>query len=454
MIEKLYKFFELKERNTNIRTEIFAGITTFAAMAYIIFVQPGILSGQAFGMNTGMDFGALVTTTCIASAFGCILMGLLANFPAGLAPGMGENFYLVLSVLPACAGVLGLKVGAPEVWQLGLGVVFVSGILFALISFLNVRRFLMHSISPSMKHAIAAGIGLFIALIGLEHGGIIVSQNGHYILNSTFKSHSMLIFCAGLIVMTVLHIRKVRGAILLGIVSSSALAFALGDITLSGMPVGLPENPMPIIGKMDIPGVFKAIFNLLPLIIIFTFMDVFDTLGCVVGLASCSGLMKNDELPGAPRIFAADATATIAGAVVGHSTVTAYIESAAGIESGGRSGMTALITGICFMIALFFTPFISAVAGYMPITAPALVVVGAMMMQSTAKIKWDDFSESIPAFLIIAGIPFCYSIADGMLIGFIAYPVIKLLSGRGREITWLNYLLAAILATFLIFIKG
>ncbi len=423
-------------------------------MAYIIFVQPGILSGQTFNMNTGMDFGALVTTTCLASALGCILMGLLANFPVGLAPGMGENFYFVLTVLPACALALNMKTGAPEVWQLGLGVVFLSGVFFAIISFLNIRKVIMDAISPSMKYSIAAGIGLFIALIGLRNGGVIVTQNGLYELTTTLKSHNIIIFCIGLITISVLHIRKVRGAILIGIVVAAIAALLFGEIKFSSGIIGLPTSPMPVLGKLDITGVFKVFGQLFPLIIIFTFMDVFDTLGCVVGIASCAGLMKNDELPNSARIFASDATATVAGAVMGHSTVTCYIESAAGVEAGGKTGLTAVVVGICFLLAMFLTPFVCAVAGCLPVTAPALVVVGTMMMQNVSKVKWDDFSESIPAFLIIAGIPFCYSIADGMVLGFISYPIIKVLSGKGKEIGWLNYVLAAILIAFMIFLKN
>ncbi len=450
----LNRLFAFDERKTNPRTEIFAGITTFAAMAYIIFVQPGILSGQTLNTSTGMEFGALVTTTCLASAFGCILMGLLANFPVGLAPGMGENFYFVLTVLPACALALNMKAGAPEVWQLGLGIVFVSGILFAVISFLNIRKFIMDAISPSMKYSIAAGIGLFITLIGFRNGGIIVTENGLYGLTTSLKSPNVIIFCIGLITISVLHIRKVRGAILIGIVVAAIAALLFGQIKFDHGILGLPASPMPVMGKLDITGVFKAFGQLFPLIIIFTFIDVFDTLGCVVGIASCAGLMKNNELPNSARIFASDATATVAGSVMGHTTVTTYIESAAGVEAGGKTGLTAVVIGICFLLALFFTPFICAVAGCMPVTAPALVVVGTMMMQNVSKIKWEDFSEAIPSFLIISGIPFCYSIADGMGLGFISYPIIKILSGKGKEIGWLNYVLAAILIAFVIFLKS
>lgn len=440
-------YFRIRERETTSGREVVAGVTTFAAMAYIIFVQPMIMSGRMFSSETGMDFGALITTTCLAAALGCLLMGLMANFPAGLAPGMGENFYLVLTVIPACSLMLGSGAGKDAAWQLGLGVVLVSGVIFAVLSFMNIRKLIMDAISPSLKHAIAAGIGLFVALIGLRGGNIVVTENGLYGLNKHFSNHGVLIFFFGLTVIVVLHILRLRRAMLIGIVVSAALAVCLGEIRLT-QPFGLPADPMPVVGKMDVSGVFRLFWQLLPLIVIFTFMDVFDTLGAVVGLASCSGLMKDGTLPEANRIFAADATATIGGAVLGHSTVTTYIESAAGIESGGRTGLTAVVTGLCFLAAMFFAPFVQAVAQCNAVIAPALVVVGVMMMQSVRHIDWDDFSEAVPAFLIVAGIPFTYSIADGMILGFIAYPVFKLLSGRWRSAGWLSYLLALTLLLY------
>lgn len=448
----IMRFFQVKERGSRCGTEVFAGITTFAAMAYIIFVQPAIMSGQMFNMNTGMSFDALVTTTCIASAIGCLLMGILANFPVGLAPGMGENFYFVLSVLPVCAALPGMRAGSDAVWQLGLGLVCVSGVVFAVISFLNVRKLIMDAISPSLKNAIAAGIGLFIALIGLQNGQVIVTQSGHYVLNGHFTTAASLVFMVGLVTISVLHILRIRGAILIGIVSSSLLAALLGEISFV-QPFGVPAAPRPLLFHMDIAGVMHYFWQLLPLIVIFTFMDVFDTLGTVIGVGTCAGLMKDGELPNSAKIFAADATATVTGSCLGHSTVTSFIESVTGVEAGGRTGLTAVVAGLCFMLAMFLTPFIKVIAGYMPITAPALVVVGAMMLKNIKDIDWDDFSEAIPAFLIISGIPFCYSIADGMILGFITYPLIKVLAGRGKSIGWLTYLLAVLLLAYLIFLK-
>jgi len=452
MWSKLERFFDFSSCGATWRLEVCGGITTFAAMSYIIFLQPAIMSGQMFNFQTGMDFGMLVTTTCLASAFGCLLMGLVANFPVGLAPGMGENFLFVLSLLPLCAAATGGKVGDVAAWQLGLGVILVSGVLFAIISFLNVRRFIMNAISPSLKYAIAAGIGLFIALLGLENSQIIKIESGHFTMCANLHNPAIWVFLAGLVTIVVLHMYKIRGGILIGILVAAVAALCCGEIKLVN-PVGLPANPLPLIGHADLAGVFGHFHLLLPLIVIFTFMALFDTLGTVIGVATQSGLMKGDELPNSTRIFAADSTATMVGAVAGHSTVTAYIESATGVEAGGRTGVTAIVVGIGFLVAMFFSPLVGAVAKYMPITAPALIVVGAMMLKSAAKVTWDDYSEAIPAFLIIIGIPFTNSIADGMLLGFIVYPIVKLLSGQGRKIGWLTYLLAILLLAYMFWFK-
>jgi len=449
-------FFKIKERKSLVRTEVAAGITTFLTMSYIIFLQPAILSGRLSGHSTGMDESALFVGVCVAAAFGSILMGLWANYPIALAPGMGENFFFV-SVVSACVS---FGVAPSETaWQTALGVVFISGFIFLILSFLNVREVMMNSISPSMKHAMAGGIGLFIALIGFQKGGIIHTVFGNYLLNSkALDSSASLIFFTGLIVIAVLHVRKVRGAILWGILSAAAVALFAGKIHYNGM-VKMPPSIGPIFAKMDFTNVFANIIKLLPFIIIFTFMDIFDTLGTLVGVASQSGLMKDGKLPNAKRAFAADSIGTIFGVFCGQSTVTSYIESSAGVECGGRTGLTAVITGLCFLLAVLFTPFFSMIGQYPgegginPIVAPALVIVGAMMMQSVRYIDWSDFSEAIPAFLILAGIPFTYSIADGLTIGFIAYPIIKLLGGKGKTVSWLTYLVGVLLLFYMIFVK-
>ena len=441
-------FFKFKERNTNGRIEVFAGITTFMTMSYIIFLQPEILA------NSGMEQKALIAGVCIAAAFGSILMGLWANYPIALAPGMGENFFF-LTVTAACVS---LKVAPKETaWQTALGVVFLSGTVFLILSFMNIREKMMNSISPSMKHAMACGIGLFIALIGFQKGGLITTIHGKYMLNiASLDGKVALIFFTGLTVIAVLHVLKVRGAVLWGILAGAVVAFLTGEIAFKGL-VGKPPSIGPIFARMDLTNVFSHFLKLLPYIIIFSFMDIFDTLGTLVGVTTQSGLMKDNKLPNSKRAFAADSIGTIFGVFCGQSTVTSYIESSTGVEYGGRTGLTAVITGLCFIVAVFFTPFIAMIGDYPgdinPITAPALVIVGAIMMGSIQHIDWDDFSEAVPSFLIIAGIPFTYNIADGLMLGFIAYPVIKLFGGKAKEIGWLTYVLGIILLIYMFVVK-
>ncbi len=447
------RFFKISERGSSISTELLAGATTFMTMSYIIFLQPLVLSGAISHSPTGMDAKAIFTTVCIAAAFGSILMGVLANYPVALAPGMGENFFFV-SVTAACAS-MGIAT-AGEAWRTVLGVVLISGALFLILSFLNVRKMLMESISPSMKHAVAAGIGLFIALLGLRNGGVITTDphSQTYALNAgVFVSKTGAVFFVGLLVTAAARVAKVRGAVLIGIVAATILALLLGEAKYAGA-FSLPPSPAPVLGQADLGNVFSHFLKLLPYIIIFAFMDIFDTLGTLLGVASHAGMLdEKGNLPNAKRAFAADSIATLAGGVCGQSTVTSYIESATGVEYGGRTGLTAVAVGVFFLLALFISP-LAAMVGNCPATvAPALVVVGALMMENVSKIKWDDPSEALPAFLVLIGIPLCYSIADGLTLGFIAYPLVKALGGRGKEVGWLTYLMAALLALYLVVVK-
>jgi AGZA family xanthine/uracil permease-like MFS transporter len=442
-------FFQISARGSTVFREMFAGIVTFAAMAYILCVQPAVMSGKMFGIETGLDAAALITTTCLVSAFACILMGLWANYPIALAPGMGENIFVVLTVIPACAAVKGD-------WHLALGIVFISGVSFAIISLFGVRKYLLSAITPSMRAGIAGGIGLFIALLGLQGGEIIVCKNNYYVLNSLTATPAPLVFFIGLITAAVLQVRNIRGSLFFGIIAS-ALAAAMFQMIHPVQFFGLPADPMPVVGKMDIAGVFVNLHVLLPLILILTFMDLFDTFGTVAAIGTQAGLIKEgdngSEFPNVERVFMSDAVATVAGSIGGHSTVTSFIESAAGVESGGRTGLTAITTGVCFLAAMFFSPFILTVAGYQPITAAALVAVGALMMRNIALIQWDDFSESFPAFLFLIGIPFSYSIAGGLIIGLILYPLLKLLSGKAKEVSITLYILAAMLILYVVFVR-
>ncbi len=451
-MEALERWFGMSRQGSRPATEVVAGVTTFMTMAYIIFLQPMILSGALFGQETGMDQGALVVGVCLASAFGSVLMGLLANYPVALAPGMGENFFFVLTVVPACVALT----SPGEGWRLALGVVLVSGCVFVLLSALRLRQLLLRAISPSLQYAIAGGIGLFIALLGLQHGGVIhTGAAGNYELSvGTLAGKPALVFLVGLAATSALLCLRVRGGILWGILVAAGTAGGLGLIRFGEGLVGMPPNPLPVLAQADLPGVFRHLLPLLPLLVVFTFMDVFDTLGTLVGVGTQAGLMRDGELPRAGRAFAADSTATVFGALCGQSTVTSFIESAAGVEQGGRTGLTAVVAGLCFLLALPFTPLIMAVGQCPAVTAPALVVVGALMLRNVGRIAWDDHSEAIPAFLVLAGIPFTYSIADGLTLGFIAAPVIKLLGGKYRETGWLTILLAAMLLAYLVLVKA
>lgn len=447
----LERLFKIRQRGSTPTRELTAGVVTFMTMSYIIFLQPLILTGGLGGKPTGMELAAVMAGVCLASAFGSILMGLLANYPVALAPGMGENFFF-LTTVAACAA---LGVAVP--WQTALGVVFVAGLLFLLVSALNVRKLLLHALSPSMRHAIAAGIGLFIAFLGLKHGGVVVSTAGGDFLNPCLGGPAPAIFAAGLLTMTAAHAVRMRGAIVLGMGVALLASLLLGQTHWQGL-FSAPPSVGPVFARMDLASVWGHLYQLLPFIVIFLFMDVFDTLGTLVGVCSQAGIMKDGQFPGVGRAMAADSAGTVFGSLCGNSTVTSYIESATGVEHGGRTGLTAVSTGLCFLLALFLAPLVRMVAEYPgglnPITAPALVLVGALMMGGVRQVAWDDLSEAVPAFLVIAGIPFTSSIADGLALGFISYPAIKLLSGRGREVGWLAYVLGVTLLLYLALAKG
>ncbi|MDP8234872.1 MAG: NCS2 family permease [Candidatus Erginobacter occultus] len=439
----LAAFFQFREHGTNLRTEFGAGVTTFLTLAYIIFVQPAILSGRMFGFETGMDFGSVMAATCLAGALATLIMGLWANYPIAQAPGMGENFFFVFSVIPAAAALIAAR-GWTDTspWQVALGVVFISGVLFLLLSLLKVRQALIDSVSPSLKNGIAVGIGVFIAFIGLQNAKVVVANSGTLVmLTDQLLSADILVFGIGLLVMAALTARKVKGAILIGIGTALLAALVLGKVSYSGL-LAAPPSLSPTLLKMDIPR--ALVFRLWPYIIIFLFMDVFDTMGTLIGVAEQAGFIKDNRLPRAGRALLSDAVGTVAGAAMGTSTVTSFIESSAGVAHGGRTGLTAVVTAGGFIFALFFSPLVRMVADYPPITAPALVVVGAMMIRNVVKIDWSDFTECFPAFLVIIGIPLSYSIADGIAWSFIAYPLIKLFSGRGREVSWITYLVGGL----------
>ena len=449
----LDRLFKITERKSCVNTEIIAGLTTFAAMAYIIFLQPAILSGSLGQVKTGMPEDALFTATCLVAAFSSLIMGFLANYPAALAPGMGENFFFVTVVTASLVRITGLPPGSPELWQAGLAIVFVSGIIFIILSFLNIRQFLVKAVSTSMRNAILVGIGLLIAELGLINGGIVKVAFGYFDLSKDIVSPGSLVFMVGLVVAAVLVFRKVKGALLIGIGCGLIVALLTEKAKFVGI-YSTPPSALPIFCKFNFSLLWTHFFKVLPLIVIFVYMDVFDTLGCLLGLTEQAEMNDKDgNPPNLKRAFASDAISTMGGSMFGNSTVTVYLESSAGIKSGGKTGITAIVTGICFLLALFFSPIIKTAAGFKPITAPALVLIGVMMMTGIKKIDWDDMSEALPAFLIIVGIPFTSSIADGMMLGFIVYPFIKLFCGKGREIGFLSYFLSILMLLYLIFVR-
>jgi AGZA family xanthine/uracil permease-like MFS transporter len=470
MIAQAETFFRFAENHTNARTEVLAGITTFLTMAYIIFVQPAVLSGAMFGRPTGMEFGAVTTATCLAAALATAIMALYARYPIAQAPGMGENFFFVFSAIPAAAAA-----GFDNPWAVALGTVFISGVIFLVLSLAGLRELIFNAISPSLKHAIAAGIGLFIAFIGLQNAGLVLKDPGTAVkLNVNFASPDLLVFFCGLLLTAVLQARKTRGAILWGIAGGATLAVVL-KLALRWLPgwaasptaagsvlaqrfelakgiLASPPSMAPTFFKMDLRHALAP--QMLPFVFVFLFMLVFDTIGTLIGVCQQAGFIKDNKLPRARQAMISDAVGTVAGAALGTSTVTSFIESAAGVEQGGRTGLTGLVVAALFLLALFFSPVIAMVGSYPPITAPALVIVGAMMLQNVARIEWQDYSESMPAFLTLIGIPLSYSIADGLALGFISHPLIKVFSGRGREVGWLTYLLAGGLVAYFVFVRG
>ncbi|MCX7963543.1 MAG: NCS2 family permease [Candidatus Sumerlaea chitinivorans] len=467
----LERIFQLQAHGTTVRRELTAGLITFLTMAYIIFVQPAVLSGTMFGRPTGMDFGAVMVATCLSAALFSCLMGLYARYPVALAPGMGENFFFVFSAIPAVAAA-----GYAEPWRVALGMVFLSGLCFLVLSLAGVRESLFEAVSTSMKHAISVGIGLFIAFIGLQNAGVILKDPGTAVkLNHALGSPDLVVFFTGFLVAAILQARRFRGAILVGIAAATLMAVALKiglprlgsavwdsptvrdsmlakQFRIASGVVSAPPSLAPTFLKLDVASALRP--HLLPFVLIFLYMAVFDTMGTLIGVGEHAGLVREGKLVRAGRAFSTDAASSLVGSLLGTSTVTAYIESSTGILYGGRTGLTAVATGVLFLLALFFSPIVEMVGSYPPITASALVLVGAMMMRNITKLDWDEPSEAIPAFLVILGIPLSYSISDGLALGFIAYPLIKAASGRGREVRPLMWAMSALLAAYFIFVRS
>jgi adenine/guanine/hypoxanthine permease len=442
----LEHLFRLKENETSLRTEAIAGTTTFLTMAYIIFVNPTVLATDFAGQPTGMDPQAVMLASCVAAALATTLMGLFANYPIAQAPGMGNN-YLFVSVVMGLAAL-----GIPNAWQVALGIVFLSGVLFLLLSVFRVREAMIHCLSGSMRCAVSVGIGFFIAFIGLRNGGIVVESPGTAVaLSKQLFRAGPAIFFFGLMVIAVLHVLRVQGSMLIGILAATGVALWTGQVAWPTTLIGLPQIETSAFWVMDIRTALTA--ACVPFVIMMLFTDVFDTVGTLVGVSERAGFMRDGKLPRASRALISDAAGTMVGAALGTSTVTSFIESAAGVEQGGRTGLANLFTAALFLSALLLAPLIALVASFPPVTAPALVIVGVFMAANVVKIDWDDMSEALPSLLIILGIPLTYSIADGLALGLVSYPVIKLFTGRIREVNGLMYLLAIVMLAYFVMVR-
>ncbi len=432
----IQSWFRLQESGSNLRTELLGGLTTFLTMVYIVFVNPAVLS------DAGMDFGAVMVATCLSAGIATWTMGLAANYPIAMAPGMGENFFFLTVV-----------VGMQVPWRIALAAVFVSGVVFVLMNLFRLREMLINAVPACLKHSIAAGIGLFIALIGLKNSGILANDPGlgHFVMGD-LDHPATLIALAGLTVTVAVMARGIRGAVLLGILFTTALAWVCGLVEWQGL-VSMPPSLAPTFLQLDLTGLFTM--EMLPVIFIFLFMAVFDAVGTLIGIGEQGGFMKEGRLPRAGRALTADAAGTVVGSLLGTTTVTAYIESATGVQAGARTGLANMVTGSLFFLALFFAPLARMIGGGIevqpgvfvnPMTAPALIIVGSFMIRSVTKVDWADMTESFPAFLVLLGIPLFWSIADGIAFGFISYPLLKLLTGRRREASALVYVVGSLLA--------
>ncbi len=474
MTEKLFK---LAENNTNVRTEIIAGITTFLTMSYIIFVQPAILS-HPFG--AGMDFNSVFMATCIAAAIATFVMGLLANYPIALAPGMGQNVYFSFIVC-GTMGVMTINetTGAEEftnfTWNEALGAVFIAGAIFLFLSFFKFREKVIDAIPRSLKLSIAGGIGLLIAMVGLQYAGLVADDPVVLVRLGDPSKPWTVLSIIGLLIIGILLARKVKGAILIGMIATAVIGlFVSGGVETAGETgsttsnlvsyqglMAPPPSMSPTLFKMDLAGFFQGgskLWLLWEIVFIFFFMDLFDTIGTLLGVGNAAGLLRKDgKLPRAGKALISDAVGTVAGASMGTSTVTSYIESATGVSEGGRTGLASMVTGVLFLLAIFFKPLVAMVGGGFdidpdpevfdikyPVIAAPLIIVGSLMMKGMKDVEWDDPALAIAAFITVILMPLTFSIATGISFGLIAYAVIKLLSGKGKDVHWLLYILAVV----------
>lgn len=418
----LKKLFGFNPQETTVRTEIMAGVTTFLTMAYILAVNPNILG------ETGMDKGALFTTTVLMAGLPTLFMGLYAKLPLALAPGMGLNAFFAYTV---CM-VMGYS------WQFALTAVFLEGLIFLLLTVTNLREKIVDVIPDTLKQAISAGIGLYIAFIGLKSAGIIVDNEATLVSLGDITGGSALLGLIGIVLTSILLVKGVKGALLFGILLTTLIGIPLSVTHFDGV-VSVPPTIEPIFMKFEWENIFTR--DMAVIVFTFLFVDLFDCIGTVIGVTERAGMTKDGKIPHLKEVFMVDSISTAAGAAMGTSTVAVYVESAAGINEGGRSGLAAAVTGICFLLALFFAPLFLAIPA--AATTPVLVLVGLMMMGSVLEIKFHDYSESIPAFVCILFMPLCYSISDGVVLGHLSYIFINLFSGNRKKVTMGMYVLAA-----------
>jgi AGZA family xanthine/uracil permease-like MFS transporter len=429
----LQKLFLLRENSTTVQTEIVAGLTTFLAMVYIVFVNPNILS------TTGMDKGAVIVATCLAAAFGCFVMAFWANWPVGMAPGMGLNAFFAFTVVQ----------GMGWTWQAALGAVFISGCIFVLLTVTGVRRWIVDAIPESLQVAIPAGIGLFLGLIALKSAGVVVKSDATFVMMGNLHDKSVVFAVIGFFTIVSLDHFKVRGSILIGILTVTVLGLCFdANVQMPKNLVSLPPSIAPIFMQLDVAQAWsKGIFNV---VLVFVLVEVFDATGVLSGVARRAGLLNRPD--GINKALSADSVAILGGSVLGTSSTTAYIESLAGIQAGGRTGLTALTIGILFLAALFFAPLITIVPMYA--TAPALVYVAALMLSELSHVKWDKLTEAVPAALTVFAMPFTFSIANGLAFGFISYTTLKLLTGQWRDVHPAAWVIAILFTARFIFLDG
>lgn len=420
MIERL---FRLKDNQTTIRAELLGGLTTFITMAYIVVVNPQILS------KAGVPIDGVVFATCISAAAATLVMGLYANYPIALAPGMSLNAYFTYVVC------LGLHVP----WRTALGVIFLSGLVFLILTISRIREQIVNGIPNCLKHSTAGGIGMFIAFVGLRNANLVVANPATFVSLGTFRNHETQLACIGLAIMLILMSRKITGAILIGVLATTLFGILRG---MSGWPGAFLSWPHPGSTwlQLDLRGALHL--GLFEIIFIFLFVDLFDNVGTLVGVCEQGGFVKDGKIPRVGRALVSDAVGTIFGALTGTSTVTSYIESAAGVAAGARTGLSNVVVAFLFLLAAFFAPLAAAIPGYA--TAPALIVVGALMTESIGRVEWADFTEAIPAFVTLLATPLTFSIATGLSLGLIAYTLVKVAAGRLREVSPVIWILTVL----------